>query len=443
MTPAPCARRGCSCSRRGRAARRARRDDWIVLGISELADQPRSGRRPRRGVAEAAPVALQLAAEDRRGPAQRCPTSPSGSRPTDSQDLHGRDSGGVRFHDGREMTSADVAYTFRRFLDPAFVSGKKGAYRDLAAVDARSAHRRVPSQGPVGVVSRQPDVMGIVPGRHGRDAGAQSDRQRAVSARRVRARRPRHAGGVRRLLPGQARRTPGSILKVVPDETMRGLELRKGASISSSTTCRRISSTASSNSRDCRSSPRPAPTTRTSGSICAIRSSRPPRAPGDRLRHGPRRDHPLPAPRPGSRDRPWHRAVDVLGYADDVFRFTHDVATRQALLDEAGFRDPDGDGPQPRLRLTLKTSTAEAYRVQAAVIQQQLADAGIALELRSYEFATLLCRRHPRQRAALHADLHRGLGRRSRHAAARLPLLAGAARTASTAGTTRIRRSIG
>ena len=28
---------------------------------------------------------------------------------------------GVRFHDGREMTSADVAFTFRRFLDPAFV----------------------------------------------------------------------------------------------------------------------------------------------------------------------------------------------------------------------------------------------------------------------------------------------------------------------------------
>ena len=39
------------------------------------------------------------------------------------------------FHDGREMTSADVAFTFRRFLDPKFVSGRKGAYRDLAAVE--------------------------------------------------------------------------------------------------------------------------------------------------------------------------------------------------------------------------------------------------------------------------------------------------------------------
>jgi peptide/nickel transport system substrate-binding protein len=39
--------------------------------------------------------------------------------------------------------------------------------------------------------------------------------------------------------------------------------------------------------------------------------------------------------------------------------------------------------------LTLKTSTAEAYRIQAAVIQRDLADIGIRLDLRSMEFATL------------------------------------------------------
>src|SRR4051812_12510313 len=60
------------------------------------------------------------------------------------------------------------------------------------------------------------------------------------------------------------------------------------------------------------------------------------------------------------------------------------------LLDAAGFPDPDGDGPRPRLTLTLKTSTAEMYRVQAAAIQQDLARVGIALEVRSQEFATLL-----------------------------------------------------
>jgi peptide/nickel transport system substrate-binding protein len=76
-------------------------------------------------------------------------------------------------------------------------------------------------------------------------------------------------------------------------------------------------------------------------------------------------------------------------FADDAFRFTHDPARAQALLEEAGYRDPDGAGPAPRLRLTLKTSTTEAYRLQAAVLQAQFREAGIALELRSFEFATL------------------------------------------------------
>ncbi len=45
----------------------------------------------------------------------------------------------MRFHDGRELTAEDVAFTFRRFLDPAFVSGRKGAYRGLKSVDVIDA----------------------------------------------------------------------------------------------------------------------------------------------------------------------------------------------------------------------------------------------------------------------------------------------------------------
>jgi peptide/nickel transport system substrate-binding protein len=58
------------------------------------------------------------------------------------------------------------------------------------------------------------------------------------------------------------------------------------------------------------------------------------------------------------------------------------------LLDEAGLRDPDGDGPAPRLHLVYKTS-ADAFRVAIArVIAAQLAEVGIAVEVRSFEFAT-------------------------------------------------------
>ena len=77
-------------------------------------------------------------------------------------------------------------------------------------------------------------------------------------------------------------------------------------------------------------------------------------------------------------------------YASDVLRFTHDPVKARALLDEAGFRDPDGPGPAPRLTLSLKTSTSEPYRLQAAVIQRNLAEVGIDVDVRSYEFATLM-----------------------------------------------------
>src|SRR4029079_12512805 len=43
---------------------------------------------------------------------------------------------GVRFQDGHELTSADVVYTFRSFLDPDFVSPRKGGYGKLMCADA-------------------------------------------------------------------------------------------------------------------------------------------------------------------------------------------------------------------------------------------------------------------------------------------------------------------
>ena len=76
-------------------------------------------------------------------------------------------------------------------------------------------------------------------------------------------------------------------------------------------------------------------------------------------------------------------------YAPDVFSFTHDPAEAGRLLDEAGHPDPDGEGPLPRFRLSLKTSTSEVYRIQAAVIQQDLREVGVEADIRSYEFATL------------------------------------------------------
>src|SRR5713101_5005967 len=47
---------------------------------------------------------------------------------------------GVRFHDGHELTSADVVYTFRSLLEPTFVTPYKGAFRLLKSIDARDRY---------------------------------------------------------------------------------------------------------------------------------------------------------------------------------------------------------------------------------------------------------------------------------------------------------------
>lgn len=75
-------------------------------------------------------------------------------------------------------------------------------------------------------------------------------------------------------------------------------------------------------------------------------------------------------------------------YATDLPSRDRDLARAKQLLDEAGFRDPDADGPRPRFSLVYKTSS-DAFRMSIArIIAAQLGDVGIAVEVRSFEFAT-------------------------------------------------------
>jgi peptide/nickel transport system substrate-binding protein len=295
---------------------------------------------------------------------------------------------GVRFHDGREMTAADVAYTFRRFLDPDFVSGRKGAYRGLASVEVVGPytvafHLREPSAAfPINL------VMGIVPDGSGSEL----------------ARRPIGSGPYRlaefvpddrvTLVPfaGYAGPSPantGIVFKVVPDETMRGLELRKG-------TVDLVVNDLSPDlvhglERDGRLQVVTGPGTDYAYLGFNLRD----RALADvRVRqaiaHGIDRQAIIRYLRRGLASE----AAGIVpamswAYASDLEPPAYDPARARALLDEAGLGDPDGPGPAPRLALTLKTSTAEAYRLQATVIQRQLRDVGIDVTVRSYEFATL------------------------------------------------------
>jgi peptide/nickel transport system substrate-binding protein len=76
-------------------------------------------------------------------------------------------------------------------------------------------------------------------------------------------------------------------------------------------------------------------------------------------------------------------------YTSNVTSYPYDPDRARALLDAAGFPDPDGAGPQPRFRLLYKGSMLQKRRRLAEVLQEQLARIGIALDLRTYEWGTL------------------------------------------------------
>ena len=85
-----------------------------------------------------------------------------------------------------------------------------------------------------------------------------------------------------------------------------------------------------------------------------------------------------------------HPAVSLLpeshwAWNGNVTTYSYDPARAEQLLDAAGYpRGRDG----VRLHLTMKTSNDQGTRLLAAVLQQQLGKVGIALDIRSFEFAT-------------------------------------------------------
>lgn len=296
---------------------------------------------------------------------------------------------GVKFHDGRRLTAADVVYTYRRLLDPDFISPLKGAYRMLERVEALDEQTVAFTLSepfaafPIQVVSAP-----VVP------AGA-GDELRAHPIGTGPYRFVRYDVDDLVVLSafehywGGPPRNAGLMVKIIPDDTMRGLELRKG--------------TADIVINDM--PPDIVHQLDRSGNFRVVRAPgldfsylgfnlRDPVLADRRVRHAIgyaidreaivthlRRGLAVPA----------FGLVPPLSWAfePDVLRFVHDPDRARRLLDAAGYPDPDGGGPLPRLRLTLKISTNEEMRLQAAVIQQDLRRVGIDLELRSYEFATL------------------------------------------------------
>ena len=295
----------------------------------------------------------------------------------------------VRFHDGHELTSADVVYTYRSLFDPAFLSPLRGANRMVDTVAARDRYTVVFTlkepfgSFPVNLVQPGivPDGAGLSFKDHPIGTGPYQFVHYATDDQLELARFDGYFEG----RPQNA----GLIIKIVPDTIMRGLELRKG------TMDVVINDLEPDLVYQLEQEPR----------LQVVRS------PGTDYQYmGVNLQDPI------LRDARVRQAIAYAIDRDAIVKylrrgfataaagmlppiswafdahlpdFAYSPDKARALLDAAGYPDPDGDGPAPRLTLTLKMSSVEFNRLQAAVIQQNLRAVGIALDVRTYEFATL------------------------------------------------------
>lgn len=295
---------------------------------------------------------------------------------------------GVVFHDGRPLTAADVAWTFNSMLDPALGSPRRGGLLPLNRVEVldpvtvrfvlQEAYTSFPINLLLGIV---PDGAGTSLREHPVGSGAYQFVSQVADDQVVLQAFPGYWQG--------PPRNSGLLLKVVPDEVMRALEvshgtmdlvvndispdiyfqLRQARDIQTTTSDGVDSQYMGLNLRD------PILKDRRVRQALAYGIDR--QAIVDYLRRG------LAVPA--------DTLLPPLSWAQarDVRTYRRDVTKARALLDEAGFRDPDGDGPLARVTLTLKVSNVEYNRAQAAVLQAQLREIGVDIDVRTYEFATL------------------------------------------------------
>jgi len=294
---------------------------------------------------------------------------------------------GVRFHDGRALTARDVVWTINSMRSGAVISPKAASYASVNTVAASDDHTVVfhlKHEDNFLLTNLSTGAIGIVPDGSGRNfwlhpvgTGPFRFVSQQIDQNVVIERNPLSWGAVPKL--DRVR------FAVVPDAITESLELEKGSgdlavnslpmdSLPILASCPNllVEDTDGTqiqylafNLRD--------PLLKDVRVRQAIAFSIDRGLIIQSLMHG----HARPAL---SLLPPQHWA-----FTGDVARYDFNPARAAALLDAAGYtRHPDGI----RFHLAMKTSTDQGTRLLAAVLQQQLAAVGIALDLRSYEFAT-------------------------------------------------------
>jgi peptide/nickel transport system substrate-binding protein len=293
---------------------------------------------------------------------------------------------GVRFHDGRDLTSRDVKWTFDSLLEGKIRSTKSSNYRLVDHIEAPDDHTVIfklkePFASLLWNVSD--GAIGIVPYGSGDEITQNpigSGPFRFVSAT------PDKDVILERndSYWGRKAKTAHIHFMVVPDATTRALELRKGSAD--------IAINALTSDMVVTLEKEPNLTViRAPGTVYSyfgfnlrdpiLKDVRVRQALACTIDRGPiihylLRDFAQPA-------------ASVLppqswAYNADVPSCGHNLERASQLLDEAGYKAVNGI----RFQLTMKTSTDESTRLLAAVLQQQLREVGIVLDIRSFEFAT-------------------------------------------------------
>jgi peptide/nickel transport system substrate-binding protein len=296
---------------------------------------------------------------------------------------------GVLFHDGSTLTSADIKSTFEYIRNPTNHSPKRSNFFSVTSIEALDP-------GTVVVHLKEPDAsllwnlcrgaIGIVPARAGANFAQHlvgTGPFRFVSQAQdddvVLARNPSYFRGA----------PPFETIhvRVVPDAIVRALELRKGSADVEISSLSPDMIPVLAKQRDLAVTQRPGTNVNYLGfnlddALLAHREVRQALAYAtDReaiiryLLHGQAQIAEGVMP-------PTHWA-----YEANVPHYAADPARAAKLLDAAGFPAQKNG---VRLHLVLKTSTEERYRLIAAALQQQWRKAGIDLEVRPLEFATLL-----------------------------------------------------
>jgi len=293
---------------------------------------------------------------------------------------------GVKFHDGRPLTARDVKWTFDSLLEGKIRSTRAAAYRFVERIEA-------PDDFTIVFRLKQPfsplpwnlsgGAMGIVPyGSLGemtthpigsgpfRFVSAEQDRDVVVERNDA--------------YWGEKANVQRVRFAVVPDTTTRALELRKGSADveSKALTADMVLALQKEPNLEVEHAPGTALTYLAFNMRDPIlRDVRVRQALAYAIDRGP-----IICYLWRSFAQPAHSVLppESWAYDADVQKYTYDPARARQILDAAGYPATNG----VRFHLTMKTSTEETTRTMAAIFQQQLRDVGIALDIRTFEFAT-------------------------------------------------------